>query len=122
MKKRPRHDQQDFNNQIFDSQFERDVFYKIRDRGYRVTPQFTVAQFKIDMVIEGLKSRLAVECDGHKRLEAVQSEYEILRQQKLEKFGWTFLRISISSFYRDPEQSLKPLWKKLNEMDIRGTV
>ena len=48
----------------FDSWFEVDVFLAIASRGYRVAPQYEVAGYRIDMVVEGAGDRLAVECDG----------------------------------------------------------
>ncbi len=48
----------------FDSWFEVDVFLWMHGRGYRVIPQFEVADYHIDLVVEGMHGRLAVECDG----------------------------------------------------------
>jgi len=48
----------------FDSWFEVDVFLKIVDRGYRVIPQYEIAGKWIDLLVEGMDGRMAVECDG----------------------------------------------------------
>ena len=46
------------------NEFERDVYDLIVARGHRVIPQFEVAGYHIDLVIESEQNRLAVECDG----------------------------------------------------------
>ncbi|MEE8367855.1 MAG: AAA domain-containing protein, partial [Thermoanaerobaculia bacterium] len=51
-------------NTPFESMFEQDVFGRIKSRGYRVVPQVPFAGYRIDLVIEGVGSKLAVECDG----------------------------------------------------------
>lgn len=38
----------------------------------------------------------------------------------LERVGWTFFRVRGSTFYRDPEKALAPLWIKLDEMGIES--
>lgn len=104
----------------FDSWFEVDVFLKIIERGYKVVPQFKVANVSIDLVIEGFKNRLAVECDGDRWHGSEQYESDQLRQRILERSGWKFWRIRGSTYYRDPEQALDPLWQILEEIGIRS--
>lgn len=53
-----------------ESDFERDVGKIIHAKNFRLIPQyepFGPGSYRIDFVIEGLKSRLAVECDGPHR-------------------------------------------------------
>jgi hypothetical protein len=62
-----------------ESGFERDVGSLIDARNYRLIPQyepFGPAGYRIDFVIEGLKSRLAVECDGpyHDHVEQIERD------------------------------------------------
>jgi very-short-patch-repair endonuclease len=49
---------------LCESPFERDVLRHLLGREYAVTPQYRVGRFRIDFVVNGLRSRLAVECDG----------------------------------------------------------
>jgi very-short-patch-repair endonuclease len=104
----------------FESQFERDVFERIVARGYAVQPQVVVGQAgrRIDLVVEGLHSRLAVECDGDRWHGPERWEEDQARQAQLERIGWTFVRVRASAFYRDSENALKPVWLKLEEMKI----
>lgn len=106
----------------FDSWFEVDVFLRIIDHGYRAVPQFKVAEKKIDIVIEGNKNRLAVECDGDAWHGPEQYENDQFRQRILERSGWHFWRIRGSAFYHDPEHALSPLWQLLEEMDSEREV
>jgi very-short-patch-repair endonuclease len=105
----------------FDSMFEEDVFRIISARGFRVIPQVRLGTLgkKIDLVIEGMRNRLAVECDGDQWHGAEKWEEDIERQRILERVGWTFWRVRGSQFYWDREKAMKSLWLKLEEMGIR---
>lgn len=102
-----------------ESKFERDVLRRILERGYRrVRTQHQVGGKRIDIVIEGPESRLAVECDGDAWHEADRWEDDRVRQQTLERAGWTFERIRGSAFYRHPQTALDSLWARLEELGI----
>ncbi|MES2221670.1 MAG: AAA domain-containing protein [Acidobacteriota bacterium] len=101
-----------------DSEFERLVMKDLKMKGFRVTPQWKVGSYRIDLVVEGAKERLAVECDGDRfhTLENLQADME--RQAVLERLGWRFVRIRGSEFFRKPEQALLPLYERLEAMGI----
>ncbi len=102
-----------------ESQFERDVLNRIVARGYsRVHTQYPVGGFRIDIVIEGPENRLAVECDGDYWHGPEMWDHDRARQTVLERAGWTFERIRGSSFYRDPDAALRPLWQRLEALGI----
>lgn len=101
-----------------ESQFEKDVYKKITEKGYKVMPQFKVAEYRIDLVVEGGNKRLAVECDGDDWHGPEEYDRDQWRQRILERAGWRFWRIRGSLFYRDPEQALDSLWQILDEMGI----
>jgi len=102
----------------FESLFEQHVFYKIKEWGYRVVPQYNVAGYRIDLVVSGMQGQLAVECDGDRWHGPEQYEADMERQRQLERCGWTFWRIRASSFYRDPDGAMETLWEKLNRLNI----
>jgi len=102
----------------FESWFEVDVFLKITERGYRVVPQYEVAGYRIDLVVEGMRGRLAVECDGDQWHGVERYEADMARQRMLERCEWTFWRVRGSTFYRDPEEALKSLWQTLDRLGI----
>jgi very-short-patch-repair endonuclease len=109
----------DANNSLpFDSWFEVDVFLKIVDRGYRVLPQYRVNERRIDLVVEGLRGRLAVECDGDEFHTLEHWDADMTRQRELERCGWTFWRLRGSEFYREPEAALTELWETLGGLNI----
>ncbi len=103
----------------FDSLFEQRVYLRIRGRGYRVRPQVPAYGYRIDLVVTGGESRLAVECDGDEWHGPEAFERDLARQQDLERVGWRFFRIRESEFYLDPDAALRPLWAILAEAGIR---
>ena len=103
----------------FDSDFERDVFGKIVARGYLVKTQYRVGRYRIDLVVEGQRSRLALELDGDAYHGPDRAESDQQRQAILERLGWTFHRIRGSAYYRDPDAALSGLWDRLESLGIR---
>lgn len=103
----------------FDSWFEVDVALYLTSPGFRVIPQFPIAGYKIDLVVEGPRSRLAVECDGDYWHGADQYEADLERQRKLERAGWTFERVRSSIFYANPDSAMQPVFDRLEELGIR---
>ena len=101
-----------------DSEFERLVLKELKVKGYRVTTQWKVGSYRIDLVVEGVDERLAIECDGDRfhTLENLQADME--RQAVLERLGWRFIRVRGSEFFRNPEQALIPLYERLERMGI----
>ncbi|MDR1365574.1 MAG: DUF559 domain-containing protein [Holosporales bacterium] len=102
----------------FESWFEVDVALEIMQRGYRITPQYEIVGRRIDLVVEGGQSKLAVECDGDYWHGVDRYEEDMQRQHQLERCGWEFFRVRSSSFYFDKENALDKLWKLLNERYI----
>lgn len=103
---------------LCETSFERDVLQMIRAQGYHVRPQVQVGSYRIDLVVEGSKNRLAVECDGDHWNGPDRWEDDLLGQQTLERAGWIFWRIRGSAFYRNPNKTMEPLWQKLKELHI----
>ncbi len=102
----------------FDSWFELDVALKIAAKGYRVIPQFPFAGKRIDLVIEGKKSKLAVECDGDYWHGIDEYELDKDRERMLARCGWQFFRIRECSFNANPNTALDYLWYELEKMGI----
>src|SRR5262245_51357486 len=102
-----------------DSWFEVDVFLRIHGRGYRVIPQFEVADYHIDLVIEGMHGRLAVECDGDFWHGPERYEADMIRERMLQRCGWTFWRVRGGEFYRDPDAAMNDLWRTLDLLGIQ---
>lgn len=100
----------------FDSWFEVGVFLQIVRRGYCVLPQYELAGYRIDLLVEGMKGRLAVECDGDVWHGADRYEEDMARQRVLERCGLRFWRIRGTTFYRDPEGALESLWESARSL------
>jgi very-short-patch-repair endonuclease len=103
---------------LFESQFEKDIFSLVSSNGYAISPQVRVGQFRIDLVVEGLRNRLAIECDGDSWHGAEKWEEDLERQQQLERVGWIFCRVRASEFYRDPHRAIQPILKKIDDLGI----
>lgn len=102
----------------FDSPFEQKVYEWLTSRGYSVIPQFKVGHKRIDLVVEGGKNRLAIECDGVKYHTPDTWWDDVVRQRQLERLGWKFCRIWGIAFYSDPESAMMPVIEKLETLKI----
>ena len=107
----------------FESQFERDVFNLVSDRGFHVRTQVCVGdptnhRYRIDLVVEGMRGRLAVECDGDEWHGPDRYEQDMARQRDLVRAGWEFVHIRGSAFYRDRTRAMEPLWVELDRLGI----
>ena len=98
--------------------FHREIYRQIIIRGYRAIPEFHVGKRRIDIVIEGRTTQIAVECDGDTYHTPANFHEDLKRQLELERAGFTFWRIRYSEYRRAPETALEPLWDLLNSMRI----
>ncbi len=100
------------------SEFERLVLRDLVGRGYRVTTQFQVGRYSIDLVAECDGRRMAIECDGDRFHGLEQLEADMQRQALLERLGWRFIRIRGSSFFRDPDRAMAEVVARLGAAEI----
>jgi very-short-patch-repair endonuclease len=105
---------------LCESPFEREMYDELTQRGYWVTPQVRVGQYRIDMVVEGHDdARLAVECDGDKYHGADKWTDDMQRERNLRRAGWgVFWRCFASAFIRRRKEMLGDLLKTLAERGI----
>jgi len=101
-----------------ESEFERLVLRNLIERGFRVTPQWAVGAYRIDMVIQGSQARVALECDGDRYHGSEQLAQDLERQEILERLGWRFIRVRGSQFFRDPPKTMDWLVGRLAALDI----
>ncbi len=104
-----------------ESEFERDVASILIEQRYRVLPQYELAGKRIDLVVEGLRSRLAIECDGDRWHGPDRYDSDMSRQRMLERCGMRFQRVRGSSFYANRDASLEPVFAALRELGIEPT-
>lgn len=100
------------------SQFSFDVGNILINRGYQILPEYPVIGYRIDLVVQGAEARLAVECDGDQYHTLENWDEDQVRERQLRRAGWEFWRVTGSAFYRNRDQALEPLWKKLSELGI----
>ena len=105
-------------NEPFESHFEQDVYLRLRERGFRVAPQVRAGGYRIDLVINGAGAKLAVECDGDEWHGPERWQDDSVRQRRLERAGWRFVRIRGSEFYRAPDSALEEVWRKCGQLGI----
>lgn len=104
--------------QKIESEFERQVLERLVQAGYRVTTQWPVGTYRIDMVVEGQGKRLAVECDGDRYHTQEHLEADMARQAILERLGWRFVRIRGSQFFRNPQKAMESVFTRLQGLGI----
>jgi very-short-patch-repair endonuclease len=103
------------------SNFEREVMKRIAAARYQVTPHWRIGTFRIDLVVEGDGKRLAIECDGDRYHPLEKLPEDMDRQSVLERMGWIFTRIRSSEFLRNPARAMKPVFEKLEMLEIPPT-
>jgi len=104
---------------LCESPFEREFYDELTQRGYWVTPQVKVGEYRIDMVVEGHNdARLAIECDGDRYHGPDKWADDMQRQRVLERAGWTFWRCFASAFIRRRRELLEELSGTLSERGI----
>lgn len=93
-----------------ESDFEREMFDLLYQRGFRVNTQVRVGNFRIDLVVEGDNDqRIAIECDGDRYHGPDKWSEDIMRQRILERAGWTVWRCFASRFVRSRQQVIDEL-------------
>jgi very-short-patch-repair endonuclease len=100
------------------SNFERDVMKRLAAAGYRVSPHWKIGTYRLDLVVEGGGKRLAIECDGDRYHPLEKLPEDMDRQSVLERMGWIFTRIRGSEFLRNPARAMKPVFEKLEMLEI----
>jgi very-short-patch-repair endonuclease len=103
----------------FDSEFEKDVCQRLRERGLGVTTQVPCGGFRIDLVAEDTEGRvLAVECDGSWKLDEFGNlrpeDYQ--RQDLIERAGWTVHRVSGRRYLLNPASEIDRILEVLKDL------
>ncbi len=109
-----------------ESDFEREMYDLLTERGFRVIPQVKFGgkangshEFRIDMVVEGHQdNRLAIECDGDRYHGSDRWDHDMRRQRILERAGWRFWRCFASTFVLRRKEVVDDLLNTLNIMGI----
>jgi hypothetical protein len=104
----------------YGSWFEVDVALELLRRNYRIRPQYEIAGYYIDLVVEDSNRRLAVECDGDYWHNEERYNDDWNRQQQIERASRiTFIRIRGSYFYANRERAMQQVIEACEKEDIR---
>jgi very-short-patch-repair endonuclease len=101
-----------------ESPFELEVGSLIIRNGFKVIPQYRPflrdTSYRIDLLAQGPRGKVAVECDGDRWHGPEQWEYDQKREAQLRRAGLVFWRINGSTFYRNKDKALSELWPILH--------
>ena len=106
----------------FDNWFELDVYLKLVEQGAKVMAGYEIDRYRIDLLIEGLRGRIGIECLGESIRKTEDFSKNVLRKQRLERCGWKFVPVYGSEFYHNPEKALEKIWKVLAENSPQNGV
>lgn len=100
---------------LFESNFERDIYYLLDSKGFKLTPQFKVGNYRLDFVVENNSNqKIVIECDGDTYHGLDQLENDLERQSVLERCGWKFVRVRASEFYYEKEKTTERIVNEIN--------
>ncbi|MEI7298546.1 DUF3320 domain-containing protein [Paraburkholderia tropica] len=104
-----------------DSPFERQVISALREKGWIVHPQVGVSGYRIDIGVVDPRAPgrylLGVECDGAMyHSGATARDRDRLRQHVLEGLGWELYRIWSTDWWLNPEEPMRKLVARLEEL------
>ncbi|APT86294.1 AAA domain-containing protein [Corynebacterium flavescens] len=102
----------------FDTTFEQDIYRELSQRHFRILPHYNAMGHVIDLVVEGDKARLAIECDGDSWSTREAFNAQMQAQRELERCGWHFYRIWEEDYRADPTASLERLLSAISAQNI----
>lgn len=108
-------------NYVFKSQFQREIYKKIKEMGYKITPEMKIGIYNIDFIIEGINNKAALICQGDGENND-DIENVLMQQINLERIGWNFIRIKASQYYLNKEETLNKINEKINELGIEKDI
>lgn len=104
--------------EAYESPFERHVARLLAEAGFETTPQVGVAGYRIDLGVSHASFPhgyiAGVECDGASYHSAASArDRDRLRQEVLERLGWTIIRVWSTDWFADPAGETRRLVAKL---------
>ncbi len=102
----------------FESLFEQRVCNRLVERGFSVIPQVDAPGYRLDLVVVGATTRLAIECDGDTWQGPAAYHRDMAAQRELERCGWTIVRVHESEFTIEQARALRPVREALAKLGI----
>ena len=95
---------------VFDSEWERQVYHALKKRGLDPIPQYEVAGRRLDFAVFGLGDiKIDVEVDGrrwHTDIDGNRKVSDIWRNRQLESLGWKVMRFWVDELDKDMERCI----------------
>ena len=102
---------------VFDSEWERQVYYALKKRGLDPIPQYEVAGRRLDFALFGLGDiKIDVEVDGrrwHTDIDGNRKVSDIWRNRQLEALGWKVMRFWVDELDKDMERCVDLIEQQL---------
>lgn len=107
----------------FESGFEKSLYERLLELGYRVLPKYLIGEFEVDFLIQGdAGTKAVVSCDGDRIVPEALVLSKMERQLTLERLGWNFLRVRASEYLVDESRAMRRLVRKLGALKIEPMV
>lgn len=97
------------DGKYFRSDFEREVYFKLEQKGYAVHTNYPACGFEIDLVPVHNGVCIGVECDGPKHFnpDGSYTERDVWRHTILRRAGWNMVHVTYFDWRANPEACLQ---------------
>ena len=102
-----------------DSPFEKEIYDFLIQNDFSVKCQWPVGHYFIDLVVQGVDKRVAIECDGDRYHPPEKLAADMERQAVLQRLGWKFIRVRGSEFYRRKSATQKNILEQLEKAGVQ---
>jgi very-short-patch-repair endonuclease len=107
----------------FESGFEKSIYERLLELGYRVLPKYVIGEFEVDFLIQGdAGTKAVISCAGDRIVPETSVLSKMERQLTLERLGWNFLRVGASEYLLDESRVMRRLVRKLAALKIEPSV
>jgi hypothetical protein len=104
---------------LCETDFEREIFCRLIEANYRVTPKVSVGDYCIDFVVEGTDDRrLGIELEGDKHYAPTDWAKQLACQAALERAGWSFWRLFGTHWLSEKQKWWEDLVVTLDRLGI----
>ena len=100
------------------TELEKDVYQWLVKEGYTVTVGEQIGNYVVDLIVEGEKNRLAIECDGDYCNSTGQWWEDRRKRRQLDRVGWDIYNLQGASFYINSKQVKQEIIDKLQQLNI----
>lgn len=102
---------------VFDSRWERIVYYALRERGLDPVPQYEIAGRRLDFALFAGDIKLDLEVDGrrwHQDIDGNRKPDDIWRDHQMKSLGWRVRRFWVDELSRNLEDCLDLVQRDLS--------